>query len=646
MKTKAIITSAAAFSAALALFAQETPTDTTEEQAPAAEETTTAQTAEATEEAAPEEPASQEATDDIDLEEVDDSADAAKSAQISATMEGEIQYVDISCDDATIADVLRQFRKTTNANIISQDSTNMMKRVSAELKHVPWLVALQSILNSRGFRLEERGSIYFVDEDKQDIPIRTKTFTLNHASADELAKLFNENYGTKDNSGRVVKKIANAFEGANVVIVTGTDKVIADCENIIKSVDKAIAQIYIEARFLELSNQAMRKLGVQWDSLESWGASVKGLRAGLLKTDGKAANYGSALTTGNQNDNSTDTSNENVSYDKDGNKTTTSTRSPNTTITKTLTYTGLFPQQINEAPGAGMDAADMAWRSATGFAGQLSADDFRLAMSAFEKLGEGKMFSNPKIIVSNGKEAKVDMTTKEPNVSIEANYTGANSQNMSISTRLETIPGEDKYMFAKEAFFSWGISLTVKPRISPDGLISVEIVPTISDCIEHKEIQGGEQAVYTKYPIISVKRLTTEFTMKDGSTAVIGGLTQTKEEDVDSGIPYLRKIPWIGQKLFGWTSRQKVQSEIIVCVTVGIANPAELPKDIGLPKNAVLGREYIEGRRLEPGDRDGAFLEIDTDPLDKQADKRFKAFAEKKAEEQKRGSVTITPSQE
>ena len=93
--------------------------------------------------------------------------------------------------------------------------------------------------------------------------------------------------------------------------------------------------------------------------------------------------------------------------------------------------------------------------------------------------------------------------------------------------------------------------------------------------------------------------------MKDGSTAVIGGLTQTVEDDVDTGIPYLRKIPWIGQKLFGWKSRQKVQKEIIVCVTLGIANPAELPKDIGLPKNAVLGREYVNSTRQEPGDREG-----------------------------------------
>ena len=71
-------------------------------------------------------------------------------------------------------------------------------------------------------------------------------------------------------------------------------------------------------------------------------------------------------------------------------------------------------------------------------------------------------------------------------------------------------------------------------------------------------------------------------------------------------------------------------------MTVGIANPAELPKDIGLPKNAVLGREYIDGIRLEPGDREGAAheaLKLDFRTLDEQ----------KKADDAP-GTVTIKPA--
>ena len=595
----------------------------------------------------------EEGTDEIDLEEIDDTAEAsAKRPTVKADSDN-VEYVDISCDEATLADILRQFRKTTRANIISDDSTNLQKRVSAELRHVPWLDALQSILNSRGFRLEKRGEIHFVNEEKLVDPVFTRSFQLNHASADDMAKLFNESYAPKDKTGKQVSKIANAFPEANVVVVTANEKTLTDCEGIIKAVDKAVAQIYIEARFLELSANASHALGLNWSSLKQWGVSLKNVKAGFGYAEGRAANYGNVLSSStlssNNNDTDNDTKSSNASVAADGSTTTTASASPTKSTTSSTStsqsFTGLVPTTIGSAASDAISAADMAWRNAFAYSGQLSADEFSLALSAFESLGEGKIFSNPKIIVANGKEAKVDMTTKEPNVTVEANFTGTSSQNMNISTKLEVIPGNDKLMFAGEAFFSYGISLSVKPRISPDGLINVEIVPTISEKKGDKEIRGAsDQAVYTTYPNINVKRLTTNFTMKDGATAVIGGLTQTIEKDVDDGIPYLRRIPWIGPRLFGRITRQKDQSEIIVFVTVGIANPQELPKDVGLPTNAVIGREYVEGKRLEPGMRAGTANEVfsvDTRPLEELQKEPVKPREEK---DEPKGTVIITPS--
>ena len=553
--------------------------------------------------------------DEIDLEELDDSADAAKTPQVKkATAEEATTFVDITCDDATLADILRQFRKVTDANIISDDSTNLQRRVSVNLHRVPWLSGLQSILNSRGYRLEERGNIYFVKEDKVAEPIVTRSFELKHASAKELTELFNKSYGKKDAKGTVVLPIATCFEGANVVVVTATEKVIADCESIIKAVDKAVAQIYIEARFLELSSEAMHKLGVQWNQLESWGASVHNLKGGFEFTDGKLARYANGETAKMYTPKRFNVDGKDIA---DG-------KSALDYVTKDY----LAPGTIGDAPGAGLNASSLGWERATGFSGQFSADDFSLALSAFESMGEGKVFSNPKVIVSNGKEAMVDMTTKFPNVKLTSQRnTQSDNAYLDMSAELTEIPGEkghkemqykDKALFSGSCFFEWGITLSVKPRISPDGLISVEIVPTISQLNRDPNSGGTETGYYEVasdtsfglFPIIEMKRILSEFTMKDGSTAVIGGLSKTVEEDVDTGIPYLRQIPWIGQKLFGWKSRQKVQKEIIVCVTLGIANPAELPNDIGLPKNAVIGREYVEGKRQEPGDRKGGSAKV------------------------------------
>ncbi len=608
---------------------------------PAVPEPPAAPEAPATSEAdAPEEGSAEleEDVDEVDLE--DDSAIAARRPKVTGDLkDGTQSLVDIECDEATLADILRQFRKTTGANIISDDSTNLQRRVSVSLRRVPWFQGMTAILGSRGFRIEERENIYRVVEDKQLIPVTTRTFTLNHASAQELADLFNTTYATKDSNGKIKSPIATCFVGANVVVVTASDKVLADCEAIIKAVDKAIAQIYIEARFLELSSQAMHKLGMQWNALESWGVSLKNVSAGMEYNNGRAANYGSIVS-----QRSVEGEQINVN---DGKETKTGAK-----VTDTLT--GIVPSELGAAPGAGRSAESMAWRNARGFSGQLSADDFRLAMSAFEQLGEGKIFSNPKVIVSNGKEAHVDMTTKFPNVELTSQRnTSTTTPYTDVSTRISLIPGDkDSSLFGGDIFYSWGITLAVKPRISPDGLISVVITPTISQLDTSVSASGFYQvqssgsevdSPYSMYPIIDMKRIETEFTMKDGATAVIGGLSRTAEEDIDSGIPYLRKIPWIGPKLFGWKSRQKVQKEIIVCVTVGIADPADLPRDVGLPKNAIIGKEYVSGVRLEPGDRKGTssdILALDLDALDERS--LLKDIPERK-DAARKGTVTITP---
>ena len=327
-----------------------------------------------------------------------------------------------------------------------------------------------------------------------------------------------------------------------------------------------------------------------------------------------------------------------------------------------VTKNYLSPSTIGEATGAGLGASSLGWERATGFSGQFSADDFALALSAFESVGEGKIFSNPKVIVSNGKEATVDMTTKFPNIKLTSQRNHqANESYLDMSAEIQQIPGDmghkefdyrDKALFAGSCFYEWGIMLSVRPRISPDGLISVEIIPSISqldmETTETGFYQIASDTSYGLFPVIQMKRIITEFSMKDGSTAVIGGLTRTTEEDVDTGIPYLRHLPWIGQKLFGWKSRQKVQKEIIVCVTLGIANPAELPKDVGLPKNAVIGREYVNGTRKEPGERGGSStwaLQLDLRDLDDKKRQPGEITIKSDEAPTKSGEVSIKPAE-
>ncbi len=415
--------------------------------------------------------------------------------------------------------------------------------------------------------------------------ISTRVFHLSHANAAEVAAKFNETWEGVFDSTRRVAKMAVAFPESNSVMVTAPGAILEACAAAIVELDVEPRQVYIEARFVELSNQAFRNLGIDWSMLNgmkgtaSFGAGIEGHHLGSGVNE--YHNYSTPLAT--------------VPYASSG---------------------------YSLAKGDG---------DVTFFNGTLDFSQLYLVLYALQGNEDARVFSNPKIIVSSGKKAIVDMTTKYPNVSIAAKKTiNNNNESVDLDMKMSEIPGEDKFMFAREAFFSWGISLEVVPRIGTNGLINVSIVPTISDCggfVSAGTDAGGDSAgaaeYSSKYPIIEVQRLITEFSMASGSTAVIGGLSCTKEEQVDDGIPWLSSIPWIGDKLFGGKRRQKVQKEIIVFVTVGLVDPANMAKDAGLPKNAILGRQYTRGVKLEPGDRPESKVEglgtLDLRSLEEQA---------------------------
>ena len=416
--------------------------------------------------------------------------------------------------------------------------------------------------------------------------ISTRIFQLAHANAEEVAERFNATWSGDFGTSWKIARIASSFPEANAVMVTAPKRILEACEQVIAEVDREARQVYIEARFVELGNTASHKLGIDWSMLNGMSGSA-GLSGGIQST---------RVGEGVQN------------YTRQ-------------IVGKTESNT------YNVNGGKGHDG-DVNY-----FNGTLSFSEMSLTLRALESSEDAKVFSNPKIIVSSGKKATVDMTTKYPNVLVSAKRTlNGNAESLDLAMQMTAIPGEDKFMFAREAFFSWGIQLDVIPRIGTNGLINVTIVPTISD-LDTNHGTGGfvtadsdsttEASYASKYPIIKVQRLITEFNMASGTTAVIGGLSRTVETQQDSGIPWLRQLPWIGPKIFGSKIRVKEQREILVFVTVGLVDPKAMTQDAGLPKNAVLGRQYVKEQKLEPGDRPEKNMEgiesLDMRPLEEQA---------------------------
>ena len=405
-----------------------------------------------------------------------------------------------------------------------------------------------------------------VAEESAAPRIDSRMFELTYASAKEVAENFNRTWRGHifTNGNCAAGEIAVPFVEANSVMVTAPKSVLDDCAAMIAKIDRKPRQVYIEARFVELKNRAAYDLGIDWSGITRLEIDASG-GAGISqqRIPSNISKYSQSTTSGMRGDS------QSYEFTKGG-------------------------------------AADNSY-----FQGMLSIDQLKIVLGAFQGCQDVKTFSNPKVIVTSGKEAVVDMTTKRPNVIISAKRVlNGNTNTLDVDAKIMEIPGSDKLMYAHEAFFSWGVTLSVQPRVLTNGLISVAIVPTISTHNESEDVNvdTSETGVIppSSFPTIDIQRIVTEFTLKNGETAVIGGLSKTVEEDYDNGIPYLCDIPWIGNKLFGGKSRRKEQREIIIFVTVGIADPDDIKSDVGLPKNAVLGRTYTNGTRLEPGDRTNA----------------------------------------
>ena len=556
-------------------------------------------------------PAEPEASPEVSAAAPPTATVAVESEPASAINENGEVLVSMEFDEAPLPDVIRAFREASGATIISRWTNAAPQLVSLRLENKPWKQGLISILAPYGLQLveEQRGSgVYVVSEKSTVVPRFTQTFELKHLKADDVQKLFKDTLGD-------VSSLTVAFPSANAVVVKATDEQLRECEKMLEVLDKPSRQVYIEARFVRLNSSASKKLGMKWDMLSEWGVSLTDLRAGYESNRGTLAHYATGGT--EVKESASIFPGTGRSYvDADGEP-----QFIDPVYRNEVSSILLSPGNIGGAPNAGRAAEDMAWKRASGFGGQLSVDSLRLALSAFEQMDGVQMFSNPKIIVENETTAKVDMTTKDPYIVID--YTaGTSDQRESVSSKLETIPGKNE-LWVGEAFFSHGISLSVTPRVSPNGLITVDIVPSISSLARYQEVSLA-QGIANRYPIIDVQSLNTRFTLANNKTAVIGGLTETSEGNVDSGIPLLRSIPWIGPRIFGWKSRKKEQYEIIVFVTVGIADGETIGKDveppeqsefIGMPKNAVLGRGLLDGTIKEPGDReDWEMFDLESKP--------------------------------
>lgn len=558
-----------------------------------------------------------------------------------------IANINLSLDNKPISDAVKLVSKVAGVSIIWV-ATNTTQVVSADVTDRPWKPTLQSLLDPCGLQLTERpveSGIYVVvpKTPGEREPWITESFALSYLKSGEAAELLKSLLGiavddktkpaAQSKGGRATRSRAPSasadvpdakeevsvafredgrvvsYPAGNAVIVSTTALKMEEVRAVLKMIDQPRPQVYIEAKIVEVSGDAQKAIGIDWSMLAAYSAGI----GGGVTTEGELGPYTRAKTKteirerGGANFQAGESSS---ARDGRGNKTYASTDPTGATASPIDGIGGgaesgtanPYVSSIAATPGAvsveGWNSAHGIWRSVTDVqTAVFSADALQIALSALQSSDDTSVISNPKIIVANEERAIIDMSRKEPYVVVSLETEGSGDEKtFTYSTEMDVVPGNNENLpYIEQAFFTYGIKVEVTPRVNNASNITVTIQPTISDLDAYYTPGDG----LTRYPVINSKRVRTVFSLGDGKTAVIGGLTTTRDAEKVSKIPLLGDIPWIGKYLFSHTYTEKVQTETIIFVTVGIIEPGS-PEHVSVPEGAKLVQKHVtpEGRLI------------------------------------------------
>ena len=111
-----------------------------------------------------------------------------------------------------------------------------------------------------------------------------------------------------------------------------------------------------------------------------------------------------------------------------------------------------------------------------------------------------------------------------------------------------------------------GLKLKVKPRISSDNKVSLEINATLEDIKNEKG--ANDQPDTTK------KEVKTFVIVNDGESVILGGLIKSKSEDIQQKVPFFGDIPWLGS-LFRHSSNLNDKVNLVIVLTPYIIKNTE-----------------------------------------------------------------------
>jgi type II secretory pathway component GspD/PulD (secretin) len=502
--------------------------------------------------------------------------DAAGPPEMAVSDDGAgRQLISVLFDNQPLDVVVGMFNRMPGVNLIANPG-DLTGRVSVTLRDVPWKAALIAILDMHGLMLHQKdpaAQIFTIIPRAPDAPEpqAVRSFALQFASAEDVADLIRP----------MLSPLATvaAYPAANLVVVKAVVDELNQIEQIIQQVDESGDQVFIEAKFMELNDQAIEDLGINWQALEGISAGASGGSLAFGSTTIRA-DRDERIQTGTSRLDETDRTTR--EFDASGREvvqppTIEFQEIPGTDPAEYIRTEVEQPIRILEREriresGDQRTIEDLFDKESTLIrTAVLDVEDFNVLLSALRQKDGISIVSNPKIVVSNGKPAVIHIgETERPFIS------SVTPGQQGIAPVVTYNPGDP---------VDFGVKLTVTPTVNNQSNITVRIQPELTRFVRDAVAPNGQT-----YPIVSTKRIETVFSLESGRTVAIGGLTETEDREENTKVPLLGDVPVVGKYLFSHSSTVTAQKETIIFVTVGIARPERMHRAVGLPEDTELTR--------------------------------------------------------
>jgi general secretion pathway protein D len=194
--------------------------------------------------------------------------------------------------------------------------------------------------------------------------------------------------------------------------------------------------------------------------------------------------------------------------------------------------------------------------------------------------GDGNILSTPNLLTLDNEEAKIVIGQNVPFVT--GQYTNANTGTGGTVNPFQTIERKDV-----------GLTLRVKPQISENGTVKMQIFQEVSS-VDPASVNSAQGLITNKRSIES------SVLVEDGGVVVLGGLLQDEYSNSQEKVPGVGDVPLLGN-LFKSESRSRKKTNLMVFLRPVVLRDAPQTDELSLDRYDLMRQKQIEAQPAATG---------------------------------------------